>query len=204
MVESNPNSNNSDSVVTEILNSTKDMPVKERMVRSKYGMLEILRATYNRVDAVMTMRRLNRRFLALSKDAYLDTFDFAQDTMYFEVRKKDDLEYFQKMVKYANLIKGENCLHIEFFWNFAKHDHEEQEAEELVDILLQAQAYKKLTIGSDGIASRYLPKIFLDVLVRELGLRQTKCAEICLDLEYYGATTINHMRHQELNYPDST
>lgn len=108
------------------------------MVRSKYGMLEILRATFNRVDAVMTMRKMNKRFLALSRDAYLETFSDTQDTMFFEVRKQEDLAYFQKMVKYANLIKGENCLHIEFFWNFGKHDHQEQEAEELVDILLQA------------------------------------------------------------------
>lgn len=91
--------------------------------------------------------------------------------MYLEVRKQEDLEYFKKMVKYANLIKGAKCLHIEFFWNFQKCANETQIAETLVDILLKAQAYKKLTIGADGTMSRYLPKTFFEVFVRELGVR---------------------------------
>ena len=46
----------------------------KRLQRSKYGMLEIFRAAYNRVDAVVKMRQLNKKFNAMSKDKYLDTF----------------------------------------------------------------------------------------------------------------------------------
>ena len=88
------------------------------MTLSKYGMLEIFRTAFNRVDAVLILRQLSKKFLALSQDKYLDQFYDEQDTMYFEVRKEPDLEYFKKMIRYCQLIKGDNCLHIEFFWDF--------------------------------------------------------------------------------------
>ena len=94
--------------------------------------------------------------------------------MYYEVRKSDDLEYFRKMLRYTNLIKGKNCLHIEFFWKFDRNktpEAELEEAEMLVDLLLTADSYKKLTIGSDGLWSCYLPIKFIQIFIRELGQR---------------------------------
>ena len=44
------------------------------MARSKYGMLEIMRACYNRVEAIYIMRQLNRKFKKMAADAYLETF----------------------------------------------------------------------------------------------------------------------------------
>lgn len=43
----------------------------ERMLRSKYGMLEIFQAAFFRRDAILTMRRLNKKFNAMSKDKHL-------------------------------------------------------------------------------------------------------------------------------------
>ena len=91
---------------------------KQHMVRSKYGMLEIFRATYNRTDAVIILRQLNKRFLGLSTDPYLDIFTSSRDIMFYEVRKDEDLQYFRKMIRYASLSYCSSCLQIEFFWNF--------------------------------------------------------------------------------------
>ena len=110
----------------------------------------------------------------MSRDKYLNEFQDEQDTMYFELRKEEDIEYFKKMSRYCELIKGDNCLHIEFFWNFQRNmsvEDELAESERLVEILLTPKAFKKLTIGSDGLWSRYLPIVFIDVFVRELGQR---------------------------------
>ena len=96
------------------------------MVRSKYGMLEIFRAAFARVEAVIMMRHLNKKFKAMSQDPYLDFFKDEQDTMYFEVRKHVDLDYFQKMIRYANIIKGNNCLHIDFYFCFDRRKPEEE------------------------------------------------------------------------------
>lgn len=48
--------------------------VADRMLASKYGMLEIFRHAYNRVEAILTMKRLSRKFSTLSHDAYLNQF----------------------------------------------------------------------------------------------------------------------------------
>ena len=119
MVEANNQSSEDDEFFDALENpqTQQDMSVRSRMARSKYGMLEILRAAFNRIDAVLTMRLLNKKFLALSQDPYLDNFQSSQDTMFLEVRKEEDIDYFRKMITYTNMIKG-NCLHIEFFWNF--------------------------------------------------------------------------------------
>jgi len=59
----------------------------------------------------------------------------------------------------------------------------------LVDLLLSAKAYKKLTIGCDGLWSCYLPETFMKVFVREIGVRQTKFNELCFDLKFYRDTS---------------
>lgn len=105
-------------IIQIVKNSSLNMNVYERMTASKYGMLEIFRAAFNRVDAVLMMRMLSKKFLAYSTDSYLENFYDVQDTMHLEVRKGPDLEYFRKMARYANVIKGHNCLDINFFWNF--------------------------------------------------------------------------------------
>lgn len=68
------------------------------MLRSKYGLLEIFRATFNRVEAVLMMRRISKRFNVLSRDPYLQNFHDEQDTMFLEVRKEKDLDYLRKMI----------------------------------------------------------------------------------------------------------
>lgn len=166
------------------LNSTSTAPAHARMTSSKYGMLEIFRAAYNRVEAVLMLRQLSKKFHAMSRDKYLDVFYDEQDTMYLEVRKEADLEYFKKMSRYFSMIKGDNCLHIEFFWNFQRNQtqaEEVKECERLVDILLEPSSFKKLTIGSDGLWSRYLPQAFVAAFIREVGRRQTKFTELCFD-----------------------
>jgi len=40
--------------------------------------------------------------------------------MFYEIRKEEDLEYFRRMIRYVNVIKGDNVMHIEFFWNFQR------------------------------------------------------------------------------------
>lgn len=37
-------------------------------------MLEIFRHTYTRVEAILTMKRLSKKFALMSKDPYLDNF----------------------------------------------------------------------------------------------------------------------------------
>lgn len=64
------------------------------------------------------MRLLNRKFLNLSKDKYLDNFFEEQGDLYFEVRNEDDLAYLKKMIRYTNAMKSQTCLHIQFWYNF--------------------------------------------------------------------------------------
>lgn len=46
--------------MVEALNpANQDLSATGRMLRSKYGMLEILRAAYNRRDAILIMRELS-------------------------------------------------------------------------------------------------------------------------------------------------
>ena len=51
------------------------------MVRSKYGMLEILRSAYYRNDAILIMRKINKKFNAMSRDDYLQCFRERSDEM---------------------------------------------------------------------------------------------------------------------------
>ena len=46
--------------------------INQKMVRSKYGMMEIFRAGFFKRDAILLMRLLNKKFRALSNDKYLD------------------------------------------------------------------------------------------------------------------------------------
>ena len=57
-------------------------------------------------------------------------------------------------------------------------------AEMLVDKIVAAKTFKKLSIGTDSLSSAYLPVRFLEVLIREIGLRKTKIGELCLDLNF--------------------
>ena len=43
----------------------------QKIQASKYGMLEIFRHAYTRVEAILTMKRLSKKFAKMSKDAYL-------------------------------------------------------------------------------------------------------------------------------------
>ena len=140
-------------------------------------MLEILRHAFTRIEAVILLRSLNKKFLSMSEDTYLDNFCGSTDTMFLDVRKQEDLVYLSKMIRYANLIKGKNCLHIDFFWIFKRGlspDEERSKCVEIVDLLLQARSFKKLTIGSDGVWSCYLPKVFVELFLQELSVREVQ------------------------------
>ena len=68
------------------------------------------------------------------------------------------------MIDYINLVRGTQCLQIDFFWNFERfrtEEEESKEAEMLVEALLSPVGYKKLTIGADGSQSSYLPVKFM-------------------------------------------
>jgi len=60
---------------------SQDHSAKARMIRSKYGMLEILRATFNKRDATLLLRELNHKFRALADDPYLDLFEKGSEPM---------------------------------------------------------------------------------------------------------------------------
>jgi hypothetical protein len=64
------------------------------MIRSKYGMLEIFRSTFYRSDAIMLMRRLNKKFNAMSKDDYLKCFEQRCDAMILDIRSEEHLPTF--------------------------------------------------------------------------------------------------------------
>lgn len=123
--------------------------------------------------------------------------------MFLEVRNELDFEYFQKMIRYANLMKSKTCLKIEFYWNFQPKSYEAEleEAQRLVDILMKANGYAKLSIGADGLRSRYLPKVFLKLLVEKLSEKKTVIEELCFDLKFFGVlgTACNPK-----GYPNST
>lgn len=61
---------------THFFTDLKPLPKKiaTDIQNSKYGMLEIFRHTYSRVEAVLTMRRLSRKFFKLSADSYLENY----------------------------------------------------------------------------------------------------------------------------------
>lgn len=155
------------------------------------------------------MRLLNRKFLNLSKDKYLDNFFEEQGDLYFEVRNEDDLAYLKKMIRYTNAMKSQTCLHIQFWYNFQPKDDQSEEAEarELVDVLFSARGYGKLTIGPDGTRSRYLPKVFLNCFVEELGRRQTVINELVFDLQHYGrvwSPPVQRVNNNVVDYPNQT
>lgn len=157
------------------------------MVRSKYGMLEILRSAFFKSDAILLLRSLNRKFFQMADDPYLETFEEAKDSLVQEIRTTEDLTAFRSMVDYANLVRANSCLQIDFFWNFERFrtaQEEHQEAQMLVNLLLAPRGYKKLTVGADGLSSAYLPYAFVEVLVREIGRREIAIGELCLDLQY--------------------
>ena len=94
---------------------------------------------------------------------------------------------FRQMVDYVNLIKGTQCLQIDFFWNFVRfrtEQEETKEAEMLVEALLSPVGFKKLTIGADGSQSSYLPVKFMETFIRGLGESEIKIQELCIDLHY--------------------
>lgn len=77
----------------------------ERMLRSKYGMLEIFRSAFSRRDAILLMRRLNRKFNAMSKDKHLRYFTQNTVEVVKDIRKEQHLSVFENMVTYTNLIQ---------------------------------------------------------------------------------------------------
>ena len=91
-----------------------------RIIDSKYGFLEILRAGYSRSDAVRLMRLLCKQTKKLSKDAYLENFSVYEGNLYLEVRNETDLEYFQKFKKKTSILYGGGSLTLDFFFKLEK------------------------------------------------------------------------------------
>ena len=106
--------------------------------------------------------------------------------MHLEVRTPNDLKRFENLAKQCNLLKV-SYLQLEFFWNFQRFTSLEEEtksAEMLVDEILAAKAFRKLSIATDSLSSAYLPVRFLEILIREIGLRKTQIHQLCLDLNF--------------------
>ena len=170
---------------------------------SKYCMLEILRSAYLRSEAVTTMQGLNKRFLKLSTDDYLDNFNDTMDTMYIEVRCADHLDYLQKAIKYVNLMKGNECLKVDFYYDFkAKPAGDEQsdldEYDRIVDILTSARAYKKLTIGIDELHAKNMPPAFFTKLINAMKEKQQRVGVFEVDLQYYGHKPREYQTYADL------
>lgn len=56
------------------------------MLRSKYGMLEILRAAFSKADAIILLRQLSKKFKVLANDPYLNQFEERKEAMVCEIR----------------------------------------------------------------------------------------------------------------------
>ena len=78
-------------------------------------------------------------------------------------------------------------MDIDFYYPFKRfqtEDQEREEAERLVDILLEPKGFNKLRVGADGLSSAYLPTVFIEVFLRELIARNTRVKELVIDLEF--------------------
>ena len=119
-------SNQSIAQMLDRQNSTCESSV-QKMTKSKYGMLEIFRAAFSRENAVGMMRRLSKKFRALSSDAYLDQFVEEGEPLIQEIRSEEELVKFSRMVDFVNLFRSSQCLKIDFFWNFKRFGTAEEE-----------------------------------------------------------------------------
>jgi len=88
------------------------------------------------------------------------------DTMYIEVRKAEDLEYLRKAIKYVNIMKGDNCLHVDFYYNFDTKSHDQYD--NIVEILTSAKSYKKLAVGVDSLKTTKFPPAFFSKLIKSM------------------------------------
>lgn len=136
-------------------------------------MLEVFRHAFTRVSAVMLMRELNKKYLKMSTDDYLDNFDRSMDTMYIEVRTASHIDYLKSAIKYVNLMKGDNCLHVDFYYDFRQTNgnilqSDIDEYDKIVDIITSARAYKKLAIGIDELHAKSMPTLFFTKLINAM------------------------------------
>ena len=93
--------------------------------------------------------------------------------MYIEVRSPDHLDYLKNAIRYSNMMKGNNCLNVDFYYPFRQPDdvnREEliEEYSKIVDILISARAYKKLAVGCDELHAKSFPPEFFTLLLTKL------------------------------------
>ena len=137
----------------------------KQLQNSKYCMLEILRHTFDRIGSVLLMRRLSRKFKRLSQDSYLDNFYHQTDPMQIRICEESHLDYLRQVIKYVNIVRGENCLHVDFYYYFkdvTKHPKEQLQAEydNIIDALTSAESYQKLALGIDPLHAKQFPVDF--------------------------------------------
>lgn len=158
----------------------------QRIQASKYGMLEIFRHTYTRVEAILTMKRLSKKFSLMSKDPYLDNFVQNLGTGVFcEVRCDADRKLLAKVQRYAVIINACDVLNCEIYYKFPDQNNSENLSElcNLVASIVNSPSYGKLTIGA-AIDHRMSTQ-FMSLLFATMKERKLRIKELVLDLQLY-------------------
>lgn len=72
-------------------------------------------------------------------------------------------------------MKGDNCLHVDFYYKFRNQKDEEVKEAELqdeyagiIEILTSAKSYKKLAIGTDELHAKCFPPEFFTQLINAM------------------------------------
>lgn len=109
------------------------------------------------------------------------------DTMYIEVRESGHLDRLKKAINYVNILNYENCLHVDFYYDFnVSAEVDLAEYDRIVEVLTSTKSYKKLTIGIDELHSKGLPPAFFSKLIKAMIEKQLCVNMFEVDLQYYG------------------
>jgi len=170
-----------------MVESSKGTP--HEIIKSRYGMLEIFRAAFNRSAATITLRALNRKFYQLAKDNYLDNFNsYYSDQVLVEVRQYKQFELLESAHRYCQIINTPELLAADFYYDFPKsvkaHDDGYFQIVELAARLANLKQLKMLSVGS-GNTNRWLPSLFISSMCQAMASAKTKVKRLELDLEYY-------------------
>lgn len=106
-----------------------------------------------------------------------------------DVRREEDLDGWARMVRRSKRA-GNLSLSLDFYYNFSRFSSKEDElahAYSLVDKMLQSEVrLAKVTIGTDGLGSAYLPATFVLTFLDRLAQTNTHILHLNLDLAYLG------------------
>ena len=93
--------------------------------------------------------------------------------MQIRICEESHLDYLRKVITYVNIVKGENCLHVDFYYYFkdaSKTPKEELQAEydNIIDALTSAHSYRKLALGIDPLHAKQFPVDFFSQLMAKM------------------------------------